>query len=419
MAKGTLHLNVEFSAVADEEGKFGRLAKLLGLADADHARGRCEHLWVACTRRGESELPQWLVEQVLGELGPDALVQAELAAWAGGRGDSTTRRMRIGGAAKHCLWMFPPGPNSEQSSKGGKTRASTSSRSAGRFVANHQPITSPSEISSASEILPEKISPSARAILPTAVPEPAPPRSDPPIVPAVSPPTPAHEGTATTIPPVVHRDPKPANVIPAEVARGESIAGPYNHDDPRARGRLAEATYRRVSDALVAIAVELRLPAPLPFPAITPGSHPQSLRDLQDRVREEGAAAPVVCDRVVANLIAQAREERRVEWLAEKTFGSKPWAEARQWTPGAAARRRRPQNGDLPPPAPAPKRERSAPAIMIPADVQEENRRAACEALAMLSGGPRAPPKSAAGESDTADTTDEQPTLPIDKGNAR
>jgi hypothetical protein len=167
MAKGTLHLNVEFSAVTDEEGKFARLATLLGLADADHARGKCEHLWVACTRRGESELPQWLVEQILGERGPDALVQAELAAWAGGRGDSTTRRMRIGGAEKHCMWLSKQPPNTEQSSKGGKTRASTASRWAGRFVAHHQAdhqaVTSPSEISS--EILPEI--PPGRAIPPS------------------------------------------------------------------------------------------------------------------------------------------------------------------------------------------------------------------------------------------------------------
>lgn len=108
MAKGTLHLNVEFSAVADEEGKFARLAKLLGLADADHARGKCEHLWVACTRRGEAELPQWLVEQILGDQGPEALVEAELASWSAGRGDSKTRRLRIGGAASSDMPASPP-----------------------------------------------------------------------------------------------------------------------------------------------------------------------------------------------------------------------------------------------------------------------------------------------------------------------
>ena len=160
MAKGTLHLNVEFSAVADEEGKFGRLAKLLGLADADHARGKCEHLWVACTRRGESDLPQWLVEQVLGEHGPGALKESGLASWAGGRGDSKTRRMRIGGAQKHCLWMVgDQEAKTEQRRKGGKTRADEASRQLdGKFApagdqhpAEHPAQSSSSEISTATE----------------------------------------------------------------------------------------------------------------------------------------------------------------------------------------------------------------------------------------------------------------------------
>jgi hypothetical protein len=222
----------------------------------------------------------------------------------------------------------------------------------------------------------------------------------------VSPPPLHREDIARTKQAAAHRDPKPANVPVTRAELVESIAGPYNPDDPRARGRLSEATYRRVSDALVALAGELKLPSPLPFPAITPGSHPQSLRELQDRVREEGAAAPLVCDRVVANLIAQAREDRSVEWLAEKAFSSRPWAAARQWMPGAAARRRGPARGDPPPPAPAPKREPSAPSIVIPAAEREGARQAAIEALAMLSGGPRAPPRPAPGESDNPD---EQP----------
>lgn len=184
MAKGTLHLNVEFSAVADEEGKFGRLAKLLGLADADHARGRCEHLWVACTRRGESDLPQWLVEQVLGDLGPEALIESGLAGWAGGRGDSKTRRISISGAAKHCLWMAADqAAKRGQSSKGGKTRAANASRAGGRFTsdppADSPAQTSPSEISSEISSDPEDTDPPpARAIPPS--PAPPAPAAPPP-----------------------------------------------------------------------------------------------------------------------------------------------------------------------------------------------------------------------------------------------
>lgn len=125
------NLNVEFAAVSDVKGKFSHLAKLLGLADADHARGKCEHLWMACTTRGETDLPRWLVEQHLGERGPEALVEAELAKWGGGRGDSKTRRLRISGARKHCTWMAS---NQEQSSKAGKVNAKTANRVMGKFA---------------------------------------------------------------------------------------------------------------------------------------------------------------------------------------------------------------------------------------------------------------------------------------------
>lgn len=123
-------LNVEFAAVSDVKGKFARLAKLLGLADADHARGKCEHLWMACTTRGETDLPRWLVEQILGQRGPEALVEAELANWGRGR-DSKTRRISISGASKHCTWMAE---KEAQSSKAGKVNATTAIRVDGKFA---------------------------------------------------------------------------------------------------------------------------------------------------------------------------------------------------------------------------------------------------------------------------------------------
>lgn len=122
--------DVEFEAIMDVDGRFGRLAELLGLADADHARGKVEHLWMACTTRGETDLPQWLVERHLGERGPEALVEAELARWGRGRGDSKTRRMYICGSKKRCLWMRN---NQEQAPKGGESRARDAERSSGRF----------------------------------------------------------------------------------------------------------------------------------------------------------------------------------------------------------------------------------------------------------------------------------------------
>lgn len=122
-------INVDLVAFTDH--RFGRLASLLKLADADHARAKVEHLWLACTMRGEHELPQWLVEQHLGEGSCAALVESELARWSRGRGDSKTRRLYICGSLGRTEWLRH---NQEQSPKGGKARAQKSSRVAGRFT---------------------------------------------------------------------------------------------------------------------------------------------------------------------------------------------------------------------------------------------------------------------------------------------
>jgi hypothetical protein len=104
----------------------------------------------------------------------------------------------------------------------------------------------------------------------------------------------------------------------------------YDPADARARGQLAEATYRRVSDSRVSLAAAFKLPEQLPFPLITPSTRPRAFMELLDRVREEGAAAPAACDRVVENLIAQARETRDVEWLSLKSFSTGAWTTARE-----------------------------------------------------------------------------------------
>jgi hypothetical protein len=146
-----------------------------------------------------------------------------------------------------------------------------------------------------------------------------------PIVPAVSPRTPSRKDNART-----SAAPGARAALAAPAA-----ATVFDPEDPAARGRLALATYRRVSDARVAIAAELGLDEQLPFPAIVPSSRAVggagSFRDLQERIREEGAAAPAVCERVASNLIAQAREDRSIEWVAEKAFTAGGWRTARAW----------------------------------------------------------------------------------------
>lgn len=156
---------------------------------------------------------------------------------------------------------------------------------------------------------------------------PAPPPTTIPVAPrfepAASPPPAARAPAAPPAP--------QARALPAPAPARASSPATYDPADAFARGRLAASTYRRVSDERIAIARELKLPAPLPFPMITPSSHPASFRDLADRVREEGELAPAVCDRIVDNLVAQARETREIEWLAEKAFTPGGWRTARAW----------------------------------------------------------------------------------------
>ncbi len=122
---------VNVDGVAFTDLRFDRLAQALSLADADHARSKVEWLWLDCTNRGECELPKWLVVKRLGPTGPDALVECELARWSRGRGDSDTRLLYICGALERTGWKKKL---NEQSPNGGKARAQSASRVAGRFT---------------------------------------------------------------------------------------------------------------------------------------------------------------------------------------------------------------------------------------------------------------------------------------------
>jgi len=259
-------------------------------------------------------------------------------------------RVYLSGAAERVGYLLSKrSAGSEGGVKSGQSRRSKTKQSFNSASSESQaPGNPPDPVpDSAPDPVPEDQNSLSPAI-PPAVPQP-----EPAFVPAVSPP--AREDIARTQPAAEHeqpprsderdpgpreqhpvvreqpradRDRKPANAIrPAD--------RPFDPSEPLAIGRLAETTYRRVSDALLMVAAELKLPAPIPFPAINPSSSERS-REARDRVREEGADAPVVCDRIVANLIAQAREERSVEWLAEKVFTKGGWRTARAWLPKAA-----------------------------------------------------------------------------------
>lgn len=95
---------------------------------------------------------------------------------------------------------------------------------------------------------------------------------------------------------------------------------------------LALSTWKRVSELRVAIAAELKLKGVHPFPVITP-AEPRGFRDLRERLHEEGVNAPAVVETVLEVLERQARKERSVDWLAEKTFGEGGWRHAKDSAP--------------------------------------------------------------------------------------
>lgn len=209
---------------------------------------------------------------------------------------------------------------------------------------------------------PKDLSPSARAI-PSST-EQAPELAQQPTTPdatAMSPPAPVREDLARTQPTATPATRSPDPKLDAIVQPAAAPA--FDPGAPLASGRLAEATYRQISDARIAIAVELGLPAPIPFPESTPSTQTRGLVELRARIREEGAQAAMVCDRVVENLIAQAREERHIDWLSESVFGDKAWPRAKDWR---SKKRAGPQAA---PPRP---RDRDPPAVTVPDAVRAE-----------------------------------------------
>jgi hypothetical protein len=121
-------VNVEGQAFNDT--RFDRLARRLGLADGDHARGKCARLWLALTERfdlAQPELSYTLdaddIADVLGPDGPAALVECKLA-------DATADgRYYIRGARGRVEWKATKvAANRENGRRGGRPRASDDAR---------------------------------------------------------------------------------------------------------------------------------------------------------------------------------------------------------------------------------------------------------------------------------------------------
>lgn len=104
--------------------------------------------------------------------------------------------------------------------------------------------------------------------------------------------------------------------------------GSYDATNPSHRGMLAESVWRALSDARLAIGSDLGL-TPLPLPPLGVGSETRGARDLRDRIRAEGALAPMVCTHVIANLMLDARDANSLDWLSEKGFSEGSWQRSR------------------------------------------------------------------------------------------
>lgn len=104
-------VRIEASAFADE--RFVALARLAGLADADHARGKMARLWRQCTDHATYVLSVEIVESVLGANASDALVKS-------GLGAVHDDGIRICGTTGRIEWIEKLRKNGK---KGGKAKA--------------------------------------------------------------------------------------------------------------------------------------------------------------------------------------------------------------------------------------------------------------------------------------------------------
>lgn len=165
----------------------------------------------------------------------------------------------------------------------------------------------------------------------------------------LNPPDPVPDASPDLVP-----DPDLTHALSPARARGSGSSPLFDPGSRRELGRLAELTYERVSEARGVVAAELGMLAPPPFPKITPSTRPRGYRDLLDRITEEGEAAPKVCDLVVSSLVAQARDERKLEWLSEKAFTEGGWRTARNYLGSETRRapRSRPNGSAIGPAAP-------------------------------------------------------------------
>ncbi len=110
-------VRIEDGAFSDR--RFDRLARELGLADADHARGKMAVLWRQCTLEQRYTLDPEDIACVLGESGPQALAACRLGE------PLASGEIRIKGAVGRIEWL---GNVRNGTSQGGQARAASAER---------------------------------------------------------------------------------------------------------------------------------------------------------------------------------------------------------------------------------------------------------------------------------------------------
>lgn len=103
-------VRIEDEAFSDR--RYGVLARILGLPDADCARGKMAAVWRQCTQQQTHILSGEMVREVLGENGPDALIISEL-------GEVVDGGIRICGTRGRIEWLARLRKNGK---KGGRPR---------------------------------------------------------------------------------------------------------------------------------------------------------------------------------------------------------------------------------------------------------------------------------------------------------
>lgn len=300
---------VRIDAEAWGDLRFATLARLLGLRDSDHALIKVARIWSWQTEHYTPAAPTYVVDQdtiesALGEGGAAALVRARLA-------EEVPDGFRIKGTQGRIEWLYK---KRQSSARGGEaTRRKWSADTdpeAGRPALECNPG--------------NERGPTGQPTGPvTARPAPRPTL-----------------GALTPVPDLLPDQIRDQNSLSLRAIGSAGIHGTGATRTPYA---IAKGVWDRVSAARVELAAELQLANVRPMPdRYGMPSEPRACHDLRDRLREEGDNAADVADHVVANLIAQAREERTVEWLSEKAFSAGGWQTARNWLPKQQLARRGP-----------------------------------------------------------------------------